>query len=285
MEADSVMTPEFETALSNDLDVSQLTRDELHLDTEDIEILTNDDQTISFTHPRHLETVESAFDLDRQHVDSSTLRTILRDVPLADHAIGVAATTDGVAGTQLRLLAGALNAATADMTDDLRVVFSTPDGNSPTAIGVQPVSEGLRDRFNAVLTDSLGADSGVVIVLPPFQISDDAIVGREKYDGIPVLEVDSQSPDEERGESSEGGELPTLTLSRIAAWGGAIVSALTLFNLQSPGNEVYLLLGAIAVSAPNTRVWIERLLGYELSRGMVAATVLLLWWGAGMLMI
>lgn len=282
------MTDGFGPSLPDGIDTSDLARNELELDGEQVEELAHTERSLSFVHPQYFSTLQSNFDLTKHRIDGATLASIFQNVTLEDHVLGVTDTDGGIVTLQLQLLHDAIDFAAGDSLSGLDVMICTPSEEYPTVVGIKPLSQNMIDSFNATMNSMLSTESGVLVVLPPNSISKDAISGREKYDGLQILEVDSEpevEPETEPDSTQDSEEMPTLTLSRIAAWGGAIISALALFNLQSPGNEVYLLMVAMAVSGPSTRPWIERFLGYKLSRGMVTAIVLLLWWVAGMMII
>jgi len=296
------MTAGFEPSFSSGLDAERLEQNELTLSGETIEILTNEDQTLSFTHPQNLEILRESFDLDRHRIEATTLRTIFQDVRLDDHAIGVTEVETGIVGIQLELLHEAIE-FTADIDKtDAEILLFTPDGNVPTAIGVKPASQTVVDCFAEKMSSSVTTDSGVVIVIPPYSIAEGAVRGMKNFDGIRVLKVEPNETTESGKQSppieSSTDDLPTLSISKISGYIGGGVSLLSAMSIayqmgwQSTApitwgdvSVVFFLFGAGAISAPNTRPQVEQIIGYKLSRGMVVVLVLLLWFIAGVMLL
>ena len=296
------MTTGFEPSFSSGLDAERLEQDELTLSGETIEILTNEDQTLSFTHPQNLEILRESFGLDSHRIEATTLHTIFQDVRLDDHAIGVTEAETDIVGIQLELLHDAIEFATDIGETDAEILLFTPDGNVPTAIGVKPASQTIVDCFAEKMSSSVTRESGVVIVIPPYSIAEGAVRGMKNFDGIRVLEVEPNETTESEQQSPptepSTDDLPTLSISKIFGYIGGGVSLLSAMSIAyqmgwqstapvtwGDASIVFLLAGAGAISAPNTRPQVEQIIGYKLSRGMVVVLVLLLWWVAGMMLI
>jgi hypothetical protein len=279
-----------------------LEQGELTLSGETIEILTNEDQTLSFTHPQNLERLRESFDLDSHRIEPTTLRTIFQEGRLDDHAIGVTEAEAGIVGIQLELLHDAIEFATDIDETDAEILLFTPDGNVPIAIGVKPASQTIVDCFAERMSSSVTTESGVVIVIPPYSIAEGAVRGMKNFDGIRVLEVEPNETAESGKQSpsteSSTNDLPTLSISKIFGYIGGGVSLLSAMSIAyqmgwqstSPvtwgdASVVFFLFGAGAISAPNTRPQVEQIIGYKLSQGMVVVLVLLLWFLAGVMLL
>lgn len=296
------MSESFDSPLSQGIDGSTLERDTLELEQETVEILTNDDGTFSFAHPRNLDTLQSDFSLNRHRIDGSTLHTIFRDRPLDDRIIGVTETEGDIVGVQLPILRDALAFAVGNDMTDTDLLFCPPDGFYPTAIGVKAPSPEVVNRFNKQMEADISESTGVLVVIPPYRVDSDFVEGSQRFDGVRVLEIESDDTDD--GETATTSpdpnqdDLPTLSLSRIIAWFGGGISLLSALSIAyqmgwqstaqvtwGDASVVFLLAGAGAISTPNTRPQVEQIIGYKLSRGMVVVLVLLLWFLAGVMLI